>query len=87
MKKHKVVLKFLDGKMIKGYIDDFSAEDETVSVEDKTSNQQIVKMNDLKAIFFVKTFMGNKNYSEKKTYTALSRSTKKVLVRFRTVKH
>jgi hypothetical protein len=83
MKKHKVVLKFLDGKMMKGYMDDLPTEDQLVFVEDKTSKELRLPISDLKAIFFVKTFHGNKDYSEKKTYTALHQSTKKILVRFK----
>jgi hypothetical protein len=83
MKKHKVVLKFLDGRMIKGYMDDLSSKEDSVFVDTKVSNQQRFNINDLKAIFFVKTFKGNKDYSEKKSYTATSQNTKKILVRFK----
>ena len=60
MKKHKVVIKFLDGRMIKGYIDDISKDDETVSVEDKASEQQTIKMNDLKARKYTATPICNR---------------------------
>ena len=83
MKKQKVVLNFLDGRIIKGYINDFSPEDEFVLIENRLSDKQKFKINELKAIFFVKTFKGNKDYSEKKSFTLASPAGKRILVRFK----
>ena len=83
MKKQKVVLNFLDGRIIKGYINDFSPKDEFVLIENRLSDKQKFKINELKAIFFVKTFKGNKDYSEKKSFTLASPVGKRILVRFK----
>ncbi len=83
MKKQKVVLNFLDGRIIKGYINDFSPKDEFVLIENRLSDEQKFEINELKAIFFVKTFKGNKHYSEKKSFTLASPAGKRILVRFK----
>jgi hypothetical protein len=83
MNNQKVVLNFMDGRIIKGYIDNFSPEDEFVLIENTLSDKQKFKTNELKAIFFVKTFEGNKNYSEKKSFTVTGQVGQKILVRFK----
>ncbi len=65
----KVVLKFLDGTIIKGYIRDFSEKsDELILQEIGSDVVRRLKSDHLKAIFFVKSFEGNHQYNEKKTY-------------------
>jgi len=79
----KVVLNFMNGRIIKGHIDDFSPEDEFVFVEDTLYNRQKFKVSELKAIFFVRTFEGNRHYSEKKSFAITGHVGQKVLVRFK----
>lgn len=63
----KVVLHFLDGKILKGTTSDFSTERPWFHLTDSTTGE-IIKVDPslLKGIFFVKTFEGNrlirKNY-------------------------
>jgi len=83
MNDQKVVLNFTDGRIIKGYIGDLSPQDEFIEIEDKASNKQKFKITELKAIFFVKTFEGNKDYSEKKSFAVTRQIGQKVLVRFK----
>lgn len=65
----KVVLKFLDGTIIKGHIRDFSEKSEELVLQELDTEAVRVIQNDaLKAIFFVKTFEGNRQYNEKKSY-------------------
>jgi thiol-disulfide isomerase/thioredoxin len=83
MNKQKIVLNFIDGRIIKGYTGNFSPQDEFIPIEDELSAKQKFKITDLKAIFFVKTFEGNKNYSEKKSFAVTGQIGQKVLVRFK----
>lgn len=83
MDNQKVVLKFLDGRIIKGYIGDFSPVNNHISVVDERLNEQDIQLNELKAVFYVKSFEGNKHYSEKKSFTKTSQKGKKILVRFK----
>lgn len=83
MKRQKVILRFVDGKIIRGYIDNFSPSDEVVSIVDESSKSQTVNINELKAIFFVKTFEGDKSYSERKAFTQTTIPGKRVFVRFK----
>lgn len=82
MERQKIILRFVDGRIIRGYIGKFSPSDESVSIEDELSNNQIVKISDLKAIFFVKSFEGDKKYSDRKAFTQPTVSGKRVFVRF-----
>jgi hypothetical protein len=83
MKKLKVILRFLDGKIIKGYIDDFSPMNSHISILDERSNRQSIELNQLKAIFYVKSFQGNTGYAEKKMFIEPSQKGKKLIVKFK----
>jgi hypothetical protein len=65
---NKVVVGFLNGGRIKGYVYDFSALKESFILlpqEDPLQAQGIkVEMKDLKAVFFVWDFSGNPEYQE-----------------------
>lgn len=83
MSKQKVIIRFLDGKIIRGYIDKFSQQNSHISIVDEKSNKQSIQFNQLKAVFYVKSFEGNKHYAEKKTFRETNQKGKKVLVRFK----
>ena len=83
MDNQKVVLRFLDGKIVKGYMGDFSPADNYITVVDERLNEQDVQLNKLKAVFYVKSFEGNKHYSDKKSFTKTIQKGKKILVRFK----
>ncbi len=83
MGREMVILRCLDGKLIRGYIDDFSALNEVVSFLDESSRSRKIRVNELKAIFFVRTFEGKKSYAEKKTYREPVSLGKRVFVKFR----
>jgi len=69
MGDEKVVLRFLDGMILKGHIRDFSETSEELILQELDSDVvRIMKIDVLKAIFFVKTFEGNRQYNEKKSY-------------------
>lgn len=76
-------MRFLDGRIIKGYIGDFSPPCDHISIiVDETSNEQDIQLNELKAVFYVKSFEGNTRYSGTKSFTKTNQKGKKVLVRF-----
>lgn len=69
MDEEQVVLKFLDGTIIKGYLRDFSEKSDELKLQEPGAMAvRTVKSDLLKAIFFVKSFEGNRQYNEKKTY-------------------
>ena len=63
---NKVVVAFLDGRRVPGFIYNFSAVRDAFRVfphENSSKHDAVeIKMNDLKAIFFVKDFIGNREY-------------------------
>ena len=65
----KAVLRFIDGTVLKGYLESFAPEKPEVTLrETDTDVNHAVLMDELKAIFFVRTFAGNRGYQEKKSY-------------------
>lgn len=68
--RNRVVAHYRNGSLLKGYTHDFSPQKEKctlLSAHDKDNIAEI-RVPDLKALFFVKTFEGKKNYTEKKTF-------------------
>jgi hypothetical protein len=69
---NRVVVRFNDGKLLKGYTYDFAPAKDTFHLnpepgKDKRDTLEI-KVDLLKAIFFVKTLEGNPDYEEKKQF-------------------
>jgi len=65
----KAVLRFLDGTILKGYLEGFTEEATEITVHAiGAKTKTTVNADRLKAIFFVKTFEGDRQYSEKKSY-------------------
>jgi len=66
---NKVVVAFLDGRRLKGYSYDFSPMKDTFNMLPALNTLQEkgikVVIKDLKAVFFVKDFVGNSAYQEK----------------------
>jgi hypothetical protein len=86
MEKVKVVVRYSDGKLIKGFTQDFFPSKERFHLipAEKTSGGAIeVSMKDLKAIFMVRDFIGDFQYKERKKYIEGEKpSGKKVEVTF-----
>ena len=80
----KVVLRFTDGKLLKGYLKEFSQESPVISFKklDGKKTQAIPALK-LKAIFFVRTFEGNSKHKEKKIYGLRQSEGKKIFVKFK----
>ena len=76
--RNRIVVRFKDGRLFKGYTLDFSPIKDTFHLiseqeEDKGYVYEI-ETEKLKAIFFVKTLKGNKDYIEKKRFEEVDTS-------------
>jgi len=69
---NRVVARFRDGNMLKGYSYDFTPLADSFHLapahEKHQQNSREIMLSELKALFFVKTFAGNPSYDEKKRY-------------------
>ena len=82
--KEKIVARFNDKRLLKGYIKKFTGDSAIVIIEEAdTGKEHAVPIDDLKAIFYVKTFEGSKEYKEKKVYGPGKKLGRKVFVKFR----
>jgi len=89
MIKKKVVIKYKDSKIIKGWIESFRPTKDYVSIhplyEYSEERQLNIKFDELKAVFFVKDFVGNKNYQKIRTFDVpkkITPSQRKIIVDF-----
>lgn len=79
----KVILRFVDGKMLKGFIRDLKLDGDHLFIEDETSHQLKVRTKELKAIFYVKRFEGDRSYVEKKSFSGTRPNSRRIFVKFR----
>jgi hypothetical protein len=82
-KDHKVILRFVTGKMLKGFIKDLRLTDDILFIEDESSHQLKVRLKELKAIFFVKQFEGNPSYKERKNFKDTRPKARRVFIKFK----
>jgi len=86
MEKTKVVVRFSNGKLIKGFTEDFFPNKERFHVnpaDNHSAGTIEVSTKDLKAIFLVRDFIGDSLYNERKKYIEGEKpSGKKVEVTF-----
>ena len=72
MAGHKLVIKYQDGKIIKGWVENFNPKRESVLIhplkEYSLEETLEISLNELKAIFFVKDFIGNSTFQKAKTF-------------------
>lgn len=79
----KIVARFRDGRILKGFVRDFSIESDTVMLSDREKNTESrVPIEELKAIFFVKNFEGSSEYVEKKVFGIRKNLGRKVFIKF-----
>ena len=64
--QNRIVLHFIDGKIMKGFTDNFFPNKNLFHVRDKDNGTATeIDLLKLKGIFFVKSFEGNRNYKER----------------------
>ena len=72
MESVKIVIRFADGRIEKGYSQDFFPNKPVFhlfkSLSKGAANHKEIHLANLKAIFFVKTFAGNPDYKERKRF-------------------
>lgn len=62
--ENKVVVRFRDGRMVKGFTYDFNPRKNTFHVTETQSAKEVIEVSNsvLKAVFFVRTFEGNREH-------------------------
>jgi hypothetical protein len=72
MEPAKVVVRYADGRIIKGYTQDFLPTNPSFRVrpfDSESSGDSVeILVVDLKAVFFVRDFLGDPNYQERKDF-------------------
>ena len=72
MEPVKIVIRFADGRIQKGYTQNFFPKKPVFhffkNPTKQSTNHKEIRVSDLKAIFFVKTFSGNPDYKERKSF-------------------
>ena len=69
MAQVKVVIRYLDGRIVKGYTHDFFPNKPVFHVGSGPSDKGVqVQVDELKAVFFVKKFEGNPEYDEHRAF-------------------
>lgn len=61
----KIIAKFKDGSILKGYSNDFNPDRETCHFKLLNGKTMLIDIDKLKALFFVKNFQGDKNRKDK----------------------
>jgi hypothetical protein len=77
MEKRKVIIRKLNGEILKGYaeesLDPVAGKENTVAITSLTEEMIRVPKSDIKALFFVRKFSGNKEYAEVKFFESQPR--------------
>ena len=81
MQANKVVARFKDGSIIKGKTSDFFPNKETCHLETLNGEIKEIKMEQLKAFFFVKDFEGDKTH-QKSYNDEIAGAGRKIMVKF-----
>jgi len=89
MLKKKAVVKYQNGEIIKGWVEEFRPDRESFNlfplIEYSEEERMEIKFSSLKAVFFVKDFIGDKNYKKIRTFNVDSKITpsqRKLIVNF-----
>lgn len=89
MLKKKAVVKYQNGEIIKGWIEDFRPDRESFNlfplIEYSEEERIEIKYSSTKAVFFIKDFMGNKDYKKVRTFNiniTITPSQRKLIVNF-----
>jgi hypothetical protein len=81
--EERVVARFNNGRVLKGYTRGFTAESDVVVIDEAGSGKEHrIAVADLKALFFIKSFEGDKGYREKKAFGVSASKGHKVYIKF-----
>ena len=86
---NKIVVKFKDGKIIKGWTTNFGRNKEIFHLhplEEYSKDILEIEMSSLKAVFFVKDYKGNKDYKKVRTFDGAPKgipSQRKIIIIFK----
>jgi hypothetical protein len=78
----KVVLHLKNGTIVKGFLVQFSEEADELRILTRKGATERFYIDDLKAIFFVKTFEGKPKYRETKRYDETDFKGKRIYIKF-----
>lgn len=80
----RVVVRFMDGRIVKGALLEFSETSDRLTVcEAESWEHKTVDCSELKAVFFVRTFEGNAEYRESKSYASTRKKGQKIFIKFK----
>jgi len=89
MLKKKAVVKYQNGEIIKGWVEDFRPDRQSFIlfplIEYSEEERMEIDFNFLKAVYFVKDFIGDKNYKKVRTFDVdfkITPSQRKLIVNF-----
>jgi len=89
MLKKKAVVKYQNGEIIKGWVEDLRADQDSFIlfplIEYSEEQRMEIRFSSLKAVFFVKDFIGDKNYKKVRTFNVdlkITPSQRKLIVNF-----
>jgi len=85
--KQNVVARYIDGRVVKGTTTDFSPRSDTFTIARELASGNLRKVHisfhDLKAVFFVKSLEGDRDYQERKLQIPGNTMGRRLLVTFR----
>jgi len=94
MIKKKVVVKYKDGNIIKGWVEEFKPQRESFIlfplIEYSKEKRLVINFEQLKAVFFVKDFTGDKNYHKIRNFNVdvtITPTQRKLIVDFKDEEH
>lgn len=82
----RAVLHVRAGKLLKGLLTDFTPTADTVHLQSETEPGKApieVKVADLKAIYYVRSLTGNKQYKKRRYFGSAETKGKRIMVRFK----
>ena len=80
----KAVMRFSNGEILKGYLKEFSPDLAKLTLKEAgTDKAHLVRIEDVKAVFFVRSFEGDNAYKEKKSYGVSKPKGRKVYIKFK----
>ena len=94
MLKKKAIVRYQNGEIIKGWVEDFRPDRESFIlfplIEYSEEERMEIKFSSLKAVFFVKDFIGDKDYKKARNFNfdlKITPSQRKLIVNFKDGEH